>query len=282
MRLRANNITQNYDCRGAGENLILVHGFGDTSEMWWNQVPFFSKRYRVFTYDVRGSGKSDRPKEEWTMETLVEDLSEVWKMGRTQIAMEMEEHDELEEIVRPPFYLGFSMGGRIVTEYAIKYPDLVKGLIIANSSLGMATPSPEAQERRRTWAELLQKRDMKKFAEVMTTSAFSPNFRDKDKKTFEKYKKIKQGNKADGISNLMKAMQSATTAPDLSQIKCPTLIIAGENDGGGGPEVAKKVQQAIAGSQLVVLPTGHAAPTEAPEQFNQAVFDFLQAVKGSQ
>jgi 3-oxoadipate enol-lactonase len=282
MRLRANNINQNYDCRGAGENLILVHGFGDTSEMWWNQVPFFAKRFRVFTYDVRGSGKTDRPKEEWTMKTMVEDIDEVWKLGRTQVAMEMEEHSELEEIVKPPFYLGFSMGGRIVAEYAIKHPDSVKGLIIANSSLGMGTPSPESQERRRTWAELLQKGDMKKFADVMATNAFSPNFRDKDKKTFEKYKKMKQGNKADGILNLMKAMQSATNPLDLSQIKCPTLIIAGENDGGAGPETAKQVQQAITGSQLVALPTGHAAAVEAPEQFNQAVFEFLQAVKASQ
>jgi pimeloyl-ACP methyl ester carboxylesterase len=53
----------------------------------------------------------------------------------------------------------------------------------------------------------------------------------------------------------------------------------GENDWVMGLEQGKKAHEAIHGSKLVVLPTGHAAPIESPDGFNAAVLEFLNEVK---
>jgi len=63
--------------------------------------------------------------------------------------------------------------------------------------------------------------------------------------------------------------------PDVSAIRCPTLIIGGESDGLMGAESARAGQKLIPGSQLKVMPTGHASAIEMPEEFNSTVLEFL-------
>jgi 3-oxoadipate enol-lactonase len=79
----------------------------------------------------------------------------------------------------------------------------------------------------------------------------------------------------------MQALASTTTPPDLSKVKCPVLLIVGENDAYMGVEPGKQAHEAIAGSKLVILPTGHASAIEAPDKFNSAVLEFLSGVRGS-
>ena len=67
--------------------------------------------------------------------------------------------------------------------------------------------------------------------------------------------------------------------PDISKLKCPTLIIIGEYDSGMGPDRGKQLQQAIPDSKLVILPAGHSSPFEAPDEFNRAVLEFLSELK---
>jgi pimeloyl-ACP methyl ester carboxylesterase len=76
----------------------------------------------------------------------------------------------------------------------------------------------------------------------------------------------------------MNGMKNAP-APDLTRVKMPVLFIVGQNDQGFGPEQAKQAQAALPNSKVVVLPTGHASPIEAPEQFNKTVLDFVATLK---
>ena len=64
MRIDANGISMNYEVEGSGKWLVLVHGMGDNLGAWYNQVPVFSQRYRVLTYDVRGHGQTEAPEGE--------------------------------------------------------------------------------------------------------------------------------------------------------------------------------------------------------------------------
>ena len=264
MKVKANGISINYQVKGKGANLVLVHGAGDNLNMWYHQVPVFSKSYRVITYDVRGSGKTERPEGEYSIALLAEDAYQLMKaIG-----------------VKEAYFLGYSMGGRIALELAINYPDLVKGLVLANSSVGLTPPSPETLERRRVTLELLDKGDMKRVAEMMTTGAFSPDFKSKNPTEFKRYMKVKLQNKPDGIARLMRSLSTSIVPPDLSKVKCPVLLIVGENDLYMGVEQGKQAHEAIAGSKLVVLPTGHAAAIELPKKFNSAVLEFLSGVRG--
>lgn len=259
MKIKANGISMNCEIKGRGENFVLIHGAGDNLNMWYHQVPLFSKSYRVIAYDVRGAGKTDRPEGEYSISLFAKDAYELMKGINVESAC----------------FLGYSMGGRIALELALNHPEMVKALVLANSSVGSVLASPEAAERRRQMLELLEKGDTRKFAEMMATSAFSPGFRAKNPAEFEKYMKVKLQSKPDGIARIIRSLGVPASPPELGKVKCPVLLIAGENDLYMDVEQGKKTQGAISGSKLVILPTGHAAAIELPDKFNSAVLKFI-------
>ena len=63
--------------------------------------------------------------------------------------------------------------------------------------------------------------------------------------------------------------------PDITRLKCPVLCIAGEHDG-FHVESAKSMARLIDDVTVKTLKTGHASAIEAPEEFNQAVLDFMK------
>ena len=264
MKTKANGISMNYKIKGKGDNLVLVHGAGDNLNMWYHQVSAFSKRYRVITFDIRGSGRTESPREEYSIPLFAKDAHELMKAIRVEDA----------------YFLGYSMGGRVALELTLNHPEMVKALILANSSVGLTTPPPETAKRRRVVLELLDKGDTKRFAEIMTTNAFSPGFKFENPTEFQKYMRVKLQNKPDGLARLMRSLGALTNPPDLSKVKCPVLLIVGENDLYMGVEQSKQAPEAITGSRLVILPTGHVAAIESPEKFNSAVLEFLYQLKG--
>jgi len=263
VKISANGISMNYQIKGKGDNLVLIHGAGDNLNMWYHQLPIFSKSYRVITYDVRGSGKTESPEGEYSISLFAEDAYQLMKAIRVESA----------------YFLGYSMGGHIAIELALGHPNLVKAVVLANSSGGLRVLPPETLERLQANLELLDKGDMKRVAEMMTTGAFSPNFKSKNLTEFKRYMKVKLQNKTDGVARLMRSLSAPTATPDLDKVKCPVLLIVGENDLYMGVEQGRQVHEAIAGSKLVVLPSGHAAAVELPEKFNSAVLEFLSEVK---
>lgn len=259
MKIKANGISMNCEIKGRGENLVLIHGAGDNLNMWYHQVPVFSRSHCVITYDVRGAGKTDRPEGEYSISLFAKDAYELMKGIKLESAC----------------FLGYSMGGRIALELALNHPEMVKALILANSSISLAPASPEAAERRRQMLELLEKGETGKFAEMMTTSAFSPGFRSKNPAEFEKYMKVKLQSKPDGVARIIRSLGVPVSTPDLKKVRCPVLLIAGEHDLYIDVEQSKRMQQAMPGSKLIILPAGHAAAIELPQEFNSAVLEFI-------
>ena len=260
MQIKANNISINYRMNGKGENFVLIHGAGDNLNMWDHQVPVFSKSYRVITYDVRGHGETESPETAYTMSLFSEDLYQFTKAIK----------------VKNAYFLGYSMGGRLALNLAIDHPEIVKALILANSPVGLMPP--EAMEGRQVMLELLEKGDFKIAVELMTTNAFSPGFKDNNLTEFEKYKNVKLKNKSVCFTRIIRAIGTFNPIPDLSKVQCPVLIIIGENDAIMGVDQGKLAQKAIVGSELVILPTGHAAALELPRKFNSAVMQFLSGI----
>lgn len=284
MRILANSIWMNYEDKGKGEDLVLIHGAGDNINMWYYQVPAFSKNYHVITYDVRGAGKTDSGIGEYSIPLFAEDLYELMRGLKIKTASRIDDNAPASEManafkVHGAYYLGYSMGGSIALQLAIDHPEMVKAIILASSAAGLAAPppAPEAAQRRQAMLDLLDKRDTKKAAEMMTTNEFSTDFKSKNPKEFDRYMKVKLQNKPDGWARTMRGM-APSTPPDLSKVTCPVLLIAGENDSYMSVERAKQVQQAIAGSKLVILPVGHAAAIELPDKFNSAVLEFLSGL----
>ena len=74
MKMKVNDIELFYEVRGEDEPIIFSHGWMCDCSVWNSQIEFFSKKYKVIAYDQRGHGKSDKPKADYSIETLSNDL----------------------------------------------------------------------------------------------------------------------------------------------------------------------------------------------------------------
>ena len=266
MKITVNNISMNYEVAGDGKWLTLIHGAGDNLEAWWNQVPTLSQSYRVLTYDVRGHGQTETPPAEYTIGLLVQDFYELLK------ALNVPE----------TYLLGYSMGGRIALGLALDHPGMVKALILANSGVAPIQRSEEEMkqmmEMRQRQMEIIEKQGLGPVMDEITTRVLSPGFAEKKSEVFARYKEIRLKNDPAAYLTVMRAMPWAALPPDVSSLKPPTLIIAGEHDLFSGPEAARASQRLIVGSKLKVMPTGHASLVEQPDEFNKTVLDFLSGL----
>ncbi|HEY31744.1 MAG TPA: alpha/beta hydrolase [Dehalococcoidia bacterium] len=267
MKIQANGISMNYEITGDGKWLTLVHGAGDNLEAWWNQVPSFSRNYKVLTYDVRGYGQTETPLGEYSTDILVEDLYELLKaLG-----------------INETYLLGYSMGGRVVVGLTLSHPEMVKALIIANSGFAPMQRSEEEMQQmmklREQRMKIVEEQGLEPIMDESTAMVFSAGWPEKNPEVIEQYKRIRLKNDPKSYLVAMRAMVWGAQPPDVSIIKCPTLIIGGESDGLMGVEGAKATHELIPGSQLVVMPTGHASAIEKPEEFNSAVLNFLAGLR---
>ena len=263
MKAKVNDIMINYELIGEGACVVLIHGFGDNLNMWYNQVPEFSKYYKVLTYDVRGFGQTQKGERPYSMDMFAEDL-----YGLLTVL-------EITSVC----VLGFSMGGRIGLEFALQHPEMTMGLILANSAAG-GPPRADVVERRKQMMEVFQKSKIEAIAEMMTTGALSPGFKERDPSAFKRYKDIKMQNDPSDYVAIMKAIAGALAGDlDLSRLKCPVQVLLGEHDMVMSINEIEGMRKSIRDLFVTILPTGHAAAIEAPSQFNEAVLSFMKRIQ---
>lgn len=266
MKIKAGNTKTSYELNGNGESIVLIHGFSDNLTMWFNQISEFSEQYKILTYDVRGHGLTETLDSKFSIDLFADDLYELIN------ALNIEE----------THVLGYSMGGRIGLNFAIKYPEVIKSLILANSGIPGAGFYLSEQEievmdaKHNLMKNLLDTGDMESISEVMTAFSFSPGFKDREPEIYQKYKEIKLRNNPENYFSIIESIKdNFKNPPDLTQLKCPTLLIGGNQDGLMDINIIKSMESVIPNVQLKTLPTGHASALEKPDQFNHIVLEFL-------
>lgn len=104
---------------GYGTPLVLLHGNGEDSGCFVNQIDKFSEFRRVIAVDTRGHGASPRGSRPFTLDTFANDLNELFdKLG-----------------IDSADILGFSDGGNIALIFALKYPERVKRMVLCGANL---------------------------------------------------------------------------------------------------------------------------------------------------
>lgn len=109
----------NFTEKGYGAPLILLHGNGESSSYFVNQIDRFANEYRVIAVDTRGHGASPRGNKSFTLETFADDLKNLL--------------DSLN--IEKANILGFSDGGNIAVIFALKYPERVNSLVLNGANL---------------------------------------------------------------------------------------------------------------------------------------------------
>lgn len=244
---------------GEGPTIILVHGLGLNLDMWQWQLPPLKNVYRVVTYDLLGHGDSAKPSGPYYMSQMVDQLCQLL--------------DDLD--VERCALIGFSLGGLIVQAFTLAHPDRVWALAILNAAHGR-TP-----EQRASIMERVEQCRLSGPGATVSDALsrwFSTRFAEQNKDVLEKVRQWVLANDPTSYPELYKLLASADIGLEYSiaAIKCPTLVLTGEEDYGNSPEMAQRIASNIPCAQMKVLEgLRHMALAEDPDQVNRLLIDFL-------
>ncbi len=266
-----NGVNLYYEATGQGFPLVWCHEFAGSYESWDTQVRFFSRYYRVVTYNARGYPPSEVPTEleAYSQEHAVEDL-----------------HGLLRHLGIEQAYIGgLSMGGSTALNFGIAHPEMARALIVAGAGTG--TTGPEQFRRQlEEFASRLEAEGMEGMAGY-TQGPTRIRLQQKNPKGWEEFSRLFATHSATGSALTFRGIQARRPTiyrleSSLRMLDVPTLIMVGDED---EPclEPALFMKRSIARSGLVVFPqAGHAINLEEPELFNRVVLDFFKAVETGQ
>jgi len=254
--LQLRDIRLYYEVAGEGDPIVFIHGLGSSARDWEYQVPFFAPRYRVVVFDVRGHGRSDKPPGPYSVPLFAQDTAALIR------ALE----------AAPAHVVGISMGGMIALQLAVDEPALVRSLVVVNSGPELVVRT--FRERLMILQRFLIVRllGMRKMGEVLSQRLFPrPDQAPLRQMFVERWAE----NDPRAYREAMRALVGWSVADRLGDIRCPTLVIASDQD--YTPVSAKEAYVArMPNARLVVIPNAHHAVTvERPDEFNQVLLDFL-------
>jgi len=273
MKAHLNGIEINYEVHGTGPPLVLAHGFTASLEMWREQVPAFSSKYRLVIYDTRGHGATTAP-----ADTAQYDLA------RDYVADQLALMDHLG--IEQAYVGGLSMGGMIAQEFALQHPERVKALLLFDTGPGMSglprAPEQRAQfeDMREAMQSAARSSGMAAIVERMRegAAAFLPPGGGPMSEAVRRHVENMRKMSVDGLIGANQAMQDwPGTYERLAAITAPTLILVGQED----PLLVagNAMHRTIARSRLVVLRrSGHGTNMWRPESFARRTLAFLADV----
>lgn len=245
-----------YEDYGHGTPLLLVHGLGSSTRDWEYQIPALSSHYRVIALDVRGHGRSDKPREAYQITDFADDVAAL-----------------IEHLQLPAVHLvGISMGGMIGFQLGVDRPELLRSLTIVNSA-------PEVKARSaRDWLEVGKRWTLSRLlsldsiAKALARLLFPrPEQADLRRKVEERWP---QNDKRAYLASL-DAIIGWGVRERLARITCPTLVITADRDYTPVERKREYVAEMPDARLLVIENSRHATPLDQPERFNSALLAFL-------
>jgi 3-oxoadipate enol-lactonase len=263
-RTRIGNIEIYYEVYGSGEPLVLIHGLSMDSSTWLNQVPVLSQKYQVIVFDNRGVGQTDAPSEAYSTDMMADDTVALLKFLNIENA----------------HILGFSMGGMIAQTITLKYPELVRSLLLTSTA---ARFPARAKHLVQVWLRMLnenvslESRIREGFLWVYTNKFFEHD--ETVTASVNSALNSPYPLSTQGFAGQVAALMQHDTRSRLSQISVPTLVLIGGDEILIPVEFSEELTASIPKAELVILEHGgHNCWMEFPEPFNQAVMKFLEGV----
>ncbi|HET9844557.1 MAG TPA: alpha/beta fold hydrolase [Nitrospira sp.] len=263
MKTRVQGVTLAYDDQGMGLPIVFLHAFPLNRSMWSEQVAALSRRFRAIAIDLRGHGESDAP---------------FWRYSLEQYAMDVKEL--LAGLsIRKALFVGLSMGGYLAFTLYRLYPDLMLGVVLADTRA--EADKPEQIQWRYELAQRTAAIGPAAVIEAMLPKLLAPKTYERNPDLVARVRSMQAATPVPGILGDLIAIAERPDSTDLlSSIRVPTLVIVGQEDALTTPADAERIATGIPGAQLVVIPNaGHLSNLEQPEHFTSAVEAFAAALQ---
>lgn len=259
-RCHVRDIELYYEIAGEGPPLLLLHGLGSSTRDWEHQLPHFAPHYQVINVDLRGHGRSDKPRGPYTVPIFADDVALLLRMLGCG----------------PAHVVGLSLGGMIAFQLAVSAPELVRSLVIVNSSPFSLTRN---WKERLTVMLLIATRwlvvriwGMQKMGEIIAKGMLpGPENAEQRKVAAARWA---ENDKAAYLASV-RALAGWSVRDRLPTIQCPTLVVAAEHDYLPLALKEEYVAQMPHAELTIIKGAHHFLPVEYPAEFNQVVGAFL-------
>jgi 3-oxoadipate enol-lactonase len=251
------------DTGGSGPPVLFAHGLLYSCRMWDAQVPSLRGHFRCISYDHRGQGQSEVPASGYDMETLCEDAAALIRaLG-----------------VQPAHFVGLSMGGFVGMRLAARYPELVRSLVLLDTS---ADPEPQENLPRYRTLTFIERwlgprlvvGPVMKIMHGATVRADPARARDL-RAVRDRFLAM---DRIGAVRAIHGVLDRKGVQEELGRIRAPTLVMVGEEDTATVPAKAEAIARAIAGATLLRVPkAGHLSPIDNPSFVTEQLSSFLGA-----
>ena len=252
--------------RRSGPPVLLIQGLGTDKHGWDLQRLALAPRYRTIALDNRGSGRSDKPFGDYSLEQMADD------------AITVLDHAGIESA----HVVGASMGGAISQVLALRHPERVRSLTLACTA---CRHHPWRRELLDGWASTAEQQGMGAMASEAARWVIGPRSFRRAMPLIGWLGPLAFGRPAHAFVAQVRAILATddAIADELLTLAVPTLILVGNQDiltpRGDSEELAER----IAGSELVVISgAAHGLMVEHASTFNRLLLDFLGRTVTSQ
>ncbi|HJV35515.1 alpha/beta hydrolase [Geomonas sp.] len=263
MKVNVNDMELAYDDSGAGEPVILIHGFPLNRQMWQPQVTAIaSAGYRIITPDLRGFGGSETPSAPYSLDLFADDI------------VALMDTLNLEQAVVG----GMSMGGYILLNMLERYPDRVRAAcFIATKS---SADDEAGRQRRTAMANEAERLGANPIIKIFAELLFAPDTIHSHPELIARVTSWMRDTNPKALAGGLLAMRDRKDyTPLLPAFKQPSLVIAGAEDRAASPNAVELFTLGLADCRSVVIEkAGHMVNMEQPAAFNAALIEFLQGV----
>ncbi|MBL8775394.1 MAG: alpha/beta fold hydrolase [Acidimicrobiales bacterium] len=245
-----------HETHGAGTRLVLVHGFTQTERCWGPVAADLAADHKVVRVDAPGHG------------------------GSAAVDADLPATADLLATFGPGTFVGYSMGGRMCLETALRHPHAVEALVLISATAGIEDEEERAARRAsdEALAERIEAAGVDAFLDHWLSlplfTGLPPEGRfDAERRT----------NTAAGLAASLRLAGTGTQQPSwdrLAELSMPVLVVAGADDA-KFTALAHRLADAVgANATLAILPgAGHTTHLEAPDAFLAALRPWL-AVHG--
>ena len=261
-KIRANNITLNYEQQGSGEPLILIPYLAADHACYAFQVAEYAKQFTCISLDLRGAGESDKPDGVYSTEQFADDVAAFMQaigVSRAHVS-------------------GLSLGAATGMWLAAKYPDRVRSLSLHS---GWARSDPYLKTVVQGWQVMA--RALGSVTELIIQGlfpwCFTPELYAEKPDYIKGLADFVRGRPAQPVDAFMRqsnAVIGHDADAQLGKIRVPTQITFGRHDMVASTRFAEGMKNGIKQSELVIFETcSHAPIYEQVAEFNRKTLAFL-------
>ncbi|MBM3942433.1 MAG: alpha/beta hydrolase [SAR202 cluster bacterium] len=263
-----NGYRMHYEVHGQGPALVMLHGGLGGGEgcapLVANHAQALAGRFTTVFLDRRGAGRSETPREGYSMQTYAQDLRCL--LDRLNI--------------RRAHVLGSSAGGPIAMRFALDFPGMTETLLLINTMSYVQEPERAVRQKELEALRSAAQRLGKQTAVEQALESRFPGLRQQDPARFQRLREIN----LEQFDGLAKTIQSYLDIRDsiekrLGELAMPTLMVHGDADTRIPVACAHQLHQHIRNSRLhIIAGAEHGLLANEPEQVRKLMLEFLASV----